>query len=68
MIKDKFLRLGDVEEATGFKRTKIYSLIRKGQFPAPVRLMGSKRASRWRLSEIGEWIDQQIALRDTAAA
>lgn len=67
-MKDRFLRLGEVENATGFKRTKIYSLIREGQFPSPVRLMGSKRASRWRLSEVGEWIDQQIALRDAAAA
>jgi prophage regulatory protein len=34
----KILRLSAVEEATGFKKSQIYNLMAKGQFPRPLRL------------------------------
>ena len=32
------LRLPEVEAVVGVKKSKIYSLVQEGQFPAPVRL------------------------------
>ena len=39
---------------TGFSSKHIYSLIKIGHFPAPVK-MG--RASLWRMSEINSWLE-----------
>jgi len=44
------LRLEAVEELTGVKKTKLYELIKSGQFPAPERL--SLRCSRWRAGDV----------------
>ncbi len=49
------LRLKEVEERTGVKKSKIYADIKKGEFPSPVRL-GPKSVA-WRSDEIQEWID-----------
>lgn len=34
----RFLRLPQVEELTGFKRSHIYNLMKAGSFPASVKL------------------------------
>lgn len=53
---DRLLRLPDVCATVGVGTTKIYAMIKDGQFPAPVKL---GRASRWRQSEITGWIQRQ---------
>ncbi len=51
---DRLLALPDVEQVTGLKKTTIYGLIKKGEFPRPIRL--TRRASRWPASQVQAWI------------
>ena len=55
---DRLLRLRDVEDAVGLKKTQIYARIAEGKFPRPHKLRGT-RTSRWRTSEIAAWIEDQ---------
>ena len=63
-MTDKLLRLEAVEQAIGLKKSKIYEMIGKGQFPRPVKL-GS--INTWPSSEVAEWISARIAERGEAA-
>lgn len=51
---EKLLRVFEVEDLTAMKKSKLYDLVKQGQFPAPVRI--GPRAVRWRLSAVQEWI------------
>lgn len=59
---DRLLRFREVSRVVGFGRTKIYKMIRNGQFPAPYKPGGA--SSRWSEMEIAEWIDGVKAARD----
>ena len=37
-VNDRLLRRRQVEEITGLSRSSIYRLMRKGDFPAPVKV------------------------------
>ena len=52
---ESLLRLPQVEAMVGMKKSKIYSLLQAGQFPAPVRL--GPRSVRWKGSAVRAWID-----------
>ena len=52
---ESLLRLPEVEAVVGMKKSKIYSLLQEGQFPAPVRL--GPRSVRWKASAVSAWID-----------
>ena len=52
---ESLLRLPEVEAVVGMKKSKIYSLLQEGQFPAPVRL--GPRSVRWKGSAVRAWID-----------
>jgi len=62
----RFLRLPEVEIATGKKRSGIYQDIDDGTFPAPVPL--GPRAVGWLETEIIEWQERRIAERGKHAA
>ncbi len=62
----RILRLPDVQLKTGLKHTTIYDKIARGEFPKPIPL--SAKAKGFVESEIEDWIHQQIAKRDGAAA
>ena len=62
---DRILRLRDVENQTGLKKSQIYSLMREGDFPSPIPI--SQRARGWASSEIAEWIEGRKAARAEAA-
>ena len=49
----KLLRREEVEERFGLSRSWIYSEMRAGRFPEPVRI--GKRAVRWRVADLDEW-------------
>ena len=51
---DMILRERQVRERTGLGRTTRWTMVRKGTFPAPVRL--TSRAVGWRASDIDAWI------------
>lgn len=55
-MTEKFLTIFAVEDMVAFKKTKIYELIAKGEFPSNKKIKGKKV---WLLSEIQEWIDDE---------
>ncbi len=50
---NKILRRPDVERLTGLSRSTIYSMLKEGTFPRPVRL--GKRAVGWHESDLDIW-------------
>ena len=50
----KLLRLPAVEAMAAMKKSKLYDLVRQGQFPAPVRL--GPRSVRWKSTDVEAWI------------
>ena len=59
-MSENFLRIGDVQIATGLGRSTIYRLIEQKRFPAPIKVLGP-RVSAWLASEIATWQKQCIA-------
>ena len=57
---DRLLRLREVVSIVGVSRATLYEMIRRGEFPAPVRI--GARAVGWRQSEVQRW----LASRPTA--
>jgi predicted DNA-binding transcriptional regulator AlpA len=45
---------------TGFCRSRLYALIARGEFPAPLKI---GKSSRWVRAEIDAWLSEQIAAR-----
>ena len=60
----RLLRIGSVEDRIGCKKSKIYELIAKGEFPKPVKI---DHCSVWPESEVAQWISARIAERGGAA-
>ncbi len=61
----KFLKLAEVQAATGLSKSTVYRLGAQGKFPKPVKL--DERASAWIEAEIEEWQRRRIAERDSGA-
>jgi len=61
----RFLRLPEVIQISGYRRTSIYEMIKAGNFPAPVHL--GPRAVAWLESEVEAWMQERIDARDQAA-
>jgi prophage regulatory protein len=55
----RFMRLPAVELATGLKRSSIYAMIGRGEFPRPFKL--TSKASAWRSDEIEAWQRDRLA-------
>jgi prophage regulatory protein len=62
----KVIRLAELTQFTGLRRTQIALLIAEGRFPRPVRL--SARRKCWLAEEIAVWQAERIAERDGNAA
>jgi prophage regulatory protein len=74
------LKLPQVQAKTGLGKTRVYGLVKSGDFPKPVRLgkkavgwleheldewiLARVRASRGETAEINAWIRRKIELRD----
>lgn len=56
-MSETFLRLPQVMEKVGLRKTKIYAIVKEGSFPKPVRL--SHRVAFWKLSEIEAWMRER---------
>ena len=63
----KILRQPDVLDKVGVKASTLKNLVKKGLFPAPLKL-GEGRAIGWADDEVEDWIDKRIAKRDKEAA
>lgn len=55
---ERLLRLHDVEALVGLRKSSIYDAVKRGDFPAPVKL--SRRAVCWPASAIDAWITERI--------
>ncbi|MES1192437.1 MAG: AlpA family transcriptional regulator [Steroidobacter sp.] len=51
---EKVLKLPEVIQRTGKKKTPIYAGAKSGEFPKPIKL--GKRAVGWKESDIEAWI------------
>lgn len=56
---DRILRLNDLTQKIGLKKSAIYEKIREGDFPRPLKL--GERARGWRESEVDAWISNRRA-------
>jgi prophage regulatory protein len=65
-MTNRFLRREAVEQLTGLRRSTIYDLMRRGEFPRPVMLTNGKRAVAWLESEISNFQKTRIEKRDQA--
>ncbi|WP_219953067.1 AlpA family transcriptional regulator [Dickeya zeae] len=63
MTSHQLLRLRQVEEKTGLKRSQIYLYMKDGIFPASIKIGPASVA--WLESEIDEWINLKLANRLT---
>ena len=61
MISHQLLRLKQVREKTGLKRSQIYLYMKTGDFPQSIQI-GPTSVS-WLESEINEWIEQKLSSR-----
>ena len=61
-MNKKFLRLPEVINKTGYRRSNIYHLMNLGLFPKAVSL--GPRAIAWVEEEVEEWMQQRIDQRD----
>jgi prophage regulatory protein len=57
--------VGEVETMTSVKKTKIYQMCAAGDFPPPIKI---GRASRWLISDVREWIEEQARVAHAKAS
>lgn len=57
-MQRKLLRLPKVEEITGIKKSKIYSLISMNKFPRQILI--TDRAVGWDSESIARWVSEKI--------
>lgn len=60
----RFLRLPQVEELTGFKRSHIYNLMKTGEFPSSIKL--GARAVAWDSLSIEQWQKERLTAAQSA--
>lgn len=56
----RFLRLPEVEQVCGFKRSHIYNLMKAGAFPQSVKL--GLRAVAWDSLAIEQWQNERLVI------
>ena len=52
-LTERLLKLNEVSRRVGLGKTRIYSMISEGIFPAPYKIIN---ASRWSEQEVVAWI------------
>lgn len=57
--RDRLLRLPDVEAATGLKKSTLYLLMKRGEFPRCVQV--TPRCVAWPESAVLHWVQARIA-------
>jgi prophage regulatory protein len=60
----QILRRREVEKLVGLARSTIYSLVKRGQFPRPIRL--TDYAVGWRATDVEDWIASRPMREDAA--
>ncbi len=62
-MSNRLLKIGDVENAIGFKKSFIYKEIGNGTFPRPLKV---GKSSRWKEADIQAWMEN-LESRSAAA-
>jgi prophage regulatory protein len=62
----RLVRARDLHTYAGLKRTQIAELIKRGEFPRPIRLSDGGRAKAWLEDELIIWQRQRLAKRETS--
>ena len=57
---DKLMKIHEVEDTVGFRKSTIYSRISEGGFPPPVRI---GKSNRWLASDVSGWIEEKAGQR-----
>lgn len=63
--RNKLIRLSQVEELTGLKKSSIYAMVKGGTFPKQVVL--SRRCSVWSEAAVLTWVQARITEAEEAA-
>ena len=58
-----FWRLAKVLEETGLRRTHLYEMSSRGEFPKQIKL--GKRACAWLASEVQDWKREKLVGHET---
>ncbi|EPG1799930.1 AlpA family phage regulatory protein [Citrobacter amalonaticus] len=58
LLDDHLVDMRFITKLTGLTDKWFYKLIKDGQFPKPIKL---GRSSRWKQSEVEDWLLQRIA-------
>lgn len=56
MAEPRLIRLPELQCRIGIGKTKIYAMIKSGDFPEPVKI---GKASLWSSEKVTEWIEEQ---------
>ena len=59
-VMDHFLPLAEVERATSLKKSKLYEMVKAGEFPPQKAITARRRA--WLSSEVQTWISQRAGV------
>lgn len=62
---NELIRLDRVIALCGIKRSQVYAMIARGEFPKQMKV---GRSSLWPLRDVDRWIDDRIAERDARFA
>ncbi len=62
--QEQFIRLPRTMEISGLGRSTIWAYVKKGKFPAPIKL--SERVTVWRLSVVNQWLTERIQEAQTS--
>lgn len=62
----RFIRRATVCHRTGLAKTSIYDMVKRGEFPAPVRLSDSGTSVAWIEEEVEAWMESRIDARRTS--
>jgi prophage regulatory protein len=64
MQLSQIINVGAVCAALGISRPTLYRMIRRGDFPRPIRLAPQRVG--WRQEDVQRWIDVRVALTSGA--
>lgn len=59
-VEARLIRRPAVQEKSGFKKSQLYEMVRRGEFPAPVKI--GARSVAWDAEAVDAWIRDRIAV------
>lgn len=66
VLRDRLLKLPQVEEVTGLRKSTIYALQKEGRFPHCVQI--TARCVAWPESRVLQWVQDRIAAANALGA